>query len=69
MIFRNKKTKNLYKIKDKVINTTNAQDGQIMILYEPLNIHVDKDGNKLIFVREQNEFYEKFEEVDYSVIS
>lgn len=69
MIFRNKKTKNLYKIKDKVINTTNAQDGQIMILYEPLNINVDKDGNKLIFVREQNEFYEKFEEVDYSVIS
>jgi len=39
---------------DMIINTTNANDGQIMVIYT--------DGEKF-FVREITEFLEKFEKV------
>jgi hypothetical protein len=44
-----------YRILPDVINTTNDQDGQEMIVYE--------DDNKKRFAREKNEFYEKFSPV------
>ena len=52
-LVQNKKTKGVYQIINKeVINCTNAQDGQIMVIYT--------DGDKL-FARELNEFEEKFD--------
>lgn len=51
----NNKTKKIYDIlKVGVINSTNAQDGEEMVLYT--------DGNNL-FVREIKEFGEKFSPV------
>lgn len=42
-----------------VINCTNANDGQKMIAYQVEKL---EDGEEdLIFVREQKEFFEKFE--------
>ena len=58
MLYRNKKKGTLYKLIGTAINCTNAQDGQIMLIYEPV------EGEHLVFVRERNEFYEKFELVD-----
>lgn len=55
ILYRNKKTNKIYKIKDTAINTTNAQDGQKMIVYE------DEYGN--LYVREVSEFAIKFDEV------
>jgi len=47
------KTGNVYEILyEDIINATNAQDGQEMIMYK------NKDG--MIFVREKKEFFEKF---------
>jgi hypothetical protein len=56
-IFKNKKTGKLYDVctSDDIINTTNANDGQRMIIYT--------DGEKF-FVREIVEFCEKFERVN-----
>ena len=55
-VWKNKKNGKLYRILYySVINATNAQDGQKMVVYENM------EGQ--IFVREQKEFYEKFEEV------
>ena len=51
-IYKNKKKQTLYQVVGSCINCTNAQDGQNMILYT--------DG-KMMFVREEKEFYEKFE--------
>lgn len=58
MIWRNKKKGTLYKVVGKCINCTNAQDGQLMIMYESLG-----DDN-LTFVREEKEFIEKFEKFE-----
>ncbi|MDD5649030.1 MAG: hypothetical protein PHF86_01230 [Candidatus Nanoarchaeia archaeon] len=60
--FKHKKSGRIYEvISDKVINATNEQDGQQMILY----IGEKKDGSgKGTFVREAKEFYSKFEECD-----
>ena len=59
-IYRNKKNKKLYKVlKNNVINATNANDDDIMVLY----IVVD-DKRDLQFVREINEFCLKFEKVN-----
>ena len=56
--YRNKKKGTLYELlNDSVINCTNANDGQIMVMYKSL------DNPKLIFVREKQEFFVKFEEV------
>ena len=57
-IFTHLKTGNLYEmIRDDVRNCTNTNDDQIMVLYKR------PDFPDLIFVREKNEFYEKFEEI------
>ena len=53
--FRHNKTGNIYEvIREDIINCTNANSEQIMVLYQNPNI---KDK---IFVREKIEFYEKF---------
>ena len=48
-----KKTQEVYYIKDVATNTTNAQDGDIMVIYY--------NGRGQMFVREQFEFFEKFD--------
>ena len=55
-IYKNKKTGKLYQVGSgiKVINTTNDQDGQEMVMY------VDPKKPFQIFVREKKEFSEKF---------
>lgn len=56
--FRNIKNGNIYEvIREDIINCTNANDGDIMVLYKNNNIP-DK-----IFVREKKEFYIKFTEI------
>lgn len=63
-LYKNKKTGKIYRmLDDSIINTTNAQNGQKMIEYA-----LEKDFNSnfvtcQIFVREEKEFYEKFEEI------
>ena len=57
MIYKNKKKGTLYRLLGTAINCTNAQDGQIMFIYEP----IEQRDEHLVFVRERNEFYEKFE--------
>lgn len=52
LCYKHKKTGNLYWKVGECINATNANDGQQMVLYR------NADGMK--FVREVNEFYEKF---------
>lgn len=53
--YRHNKTGNIYEVlREDVINCTNANSEQIMVLYQNPNI---KDK---IFVREKSEFYEKF---------
>ena len=59
MVFKNKKKGTLYKLIGTAINCTNAQDGQIMLIYEP----IEQTNEHLVFVRERNEFYEKFEQI------
>ena len=56
--FKHLKTGNTYEmIRDDLKNCTNANDGQTMVLYK-------RDGfPDLIFVREKEEFYQKFEEI------
>jgi len=52
----NKKNKQPYRIlSNEIINATNEQDGQNMVLYK------DMRGN--LYVREKNEFNEKFTEM------
>jgi len=56
--YKNIKNGNFYEvIRDDVINCTNANDDQIMVMYKSL------DHPELLFVREKSEFYVKFEEV------
>ena len=52
LCYKHKKTGNLYWKVGECINATNANDGQPMIIYR----HADG----MMFVREVNEFYEKF---------
>jgi hypothetical protein len=55
-VYINNKTKEKYTIgPNDVINATNAQDGQIMTIY------VNKAGQH--FVREKEEFFEKFTKI------
>ena len=57
--YRNIKNGNLYEvIRDDVINCTNANDDQIMVMYKSL------EHPELLFVREKSEYYVKFEEVE-----
>ncbi len=56
--YRNIKNGNLYEvIREDVINCTNANDNQIMVMYKSL------DHPELLFVREKSEFFIKFEKV------
>ncbi len=53
--YRNNKNGNLYEvIRKDVINCTNANDDQIMVLYKSL------EHPEMLFVREINEFKIKF---------
>ncbi len=53
--YRNNKNGNLYEvIREDVINCTNANDDQIMVLYKSL------EHPEMLFVREINEFKIKF---------
>ncbi|MFH0757362.1 MAG: hypothetical protein V2B15_08755 [Bacteroidota bacterium] len=55
MVYINKATGQQYQVLQTVMNATNAQEGQRMILYTPL-------PSGLTYVMEMNEFYEKFKE-------
>ena len=56
--FRHLKTGNIYEmLRDDIINCTNANSEQVMVLYKS-DLHPDK-----LFVREINEFYEKFKPI------
>ncbi len=56
--YRNIKNGNLYElIREDVINCTNANDNQIMVMYKSI------DHPEILFVREKTEFYLKFEKV------
>lgn len=52
LCYKHKKTGNLYWKVGECINATNANDGQHMVLY--------RNADGMMFVREVNEFYEKF---------
>ena len=54
--YKHLKTGNIYEvIRDDVINCTNANDEQIMVLYK------SEKSPDLLFVREKTEFLQKFE--------
>ena len=54
--YKHLKTGNIYEvIRDDVLNCTNANDEQIMVLYKK------EQSPELLFVREKNEFLQKFE--------
>lgn len=53
-IYTNKKTGNLCMYKGKTINTTNDNDGQIMVMYSRIS-------DRKLFVKEEKEFFEEFE--------
>jgi len=56
MKYKNLKKGTVYEVlRTGVINCTNAQDGQKMVLYS---------NGELVFCREENEFYQKFEKID-----
>ncbi len=57
--WRNKKTGELYRVYGKALDVTNRRDNLKMIIYSP------KSNDNQTFVREESEFYEKFEEVPY----
>lgn len=59
MLFRNKKTGKMYDMLYKAIDCTNARDGTRVVVYRK---HEDYSG--VVFVRELEEFYEKFEIVN-----
>lgn len=59
MIYKHKKTGNLYELKDVAVNATNGvDDGKNMAYY------VKKDHPLMSFVRELTEFQEKFEPLE-----
>ena len=58
MKFRNKKTGVLYVLFAFAIDTTNERDGTQVVLY-----HKDSKRLKPFYVREYNEFFDKFEEI------
>lgn len=56
--FKNNKNQETYTmISDNIINATNSSDGQLMVLYS-------KHGK--FFVREKQEFFEKFTELKWN---
>jgi hypothetical protein len=56
MYYRNISNQKKYKLLNgQVVNSTNSQQGQIMCLY------IDEKGRK--YVREREEFFEKFQKI------
>jgi hypothetical protein len=55
MTYKNKKTGNLYRYLAMAVNATNTNDGELMVVYCPC------DNEHSIYVRNEAEFYEKFE--------
>ena len=54
--YKNIKNQNIYEvIREDVINCTNANDGEVMVLYK------SEKSPDLVFVREKSEFLQKFE--------
>jgi len=62
MKYEHLKTGHIYDVHSmKIINATNSADSQVMVLYEGEN----RDGTgRMQFVRELNEFLEKFKPVE-----
>lgn len=66
MIFKNslkvkhKKTGDIYNVIGTCINATNANDGDVMIIYQKITPNAS-----ITFVRERKEFLQKFESVTY----
>ena len=58
-IWKNNKNGNLYGVINTVINATNANDGQVMVLYTSLS----KTPTSL-YVRECGEFIQKFTKME-----
>lgn len=56
MLYKNNKTKELYKPIGHCINATNGQAMQVMVLYS--------DTNGKMFCREETEFYKKFTKIE-----
>ncbi len=55
-LYRNKKKQTLYRVLHRAVDCTNARDGTPVIVYTPV------EGEPLVFVRDEAEFLEKFEE-------
>ena len=59
MDYKNIKTGKIYDVvSEDTINATNAQDGQRMVAY--IGDKMDGSGKKAVYVREYDEFHEKF---------
>ena len=54
--YKNNKTDATYMVTSFAINTTNVQDGQIMVMYKSLGSAI----NNQLFVRHLDEFENKF---------
>lgn len=54
--YKHKKSGHIYSCVTRAINATNANDGQKMIVYY-------NPENKMWFVREESEFFKKFEKL------
>lgn len=63
-IWMNKKTRGIYNVIGKVINTTNEQDGQVMIRYQLQGTQLFHEPE---FVREESEFLLKFKPLQVSI--
>ena len=55
-VWKNKKNQKMYVVLGRMINATNAQDGQLMVRYRPVPY---EDGAE--YCRSREEFLEKFE--------
>ena len=60
-LWKHTKTSNLYVIFYLATNCTNAQDGQSMVIYRRSNPNLSSDISFKYFVRELEEFKQKFE--------
>lgn len=57
MKYRNKKNKHIYVMLYQAVDCTNARDGTLVVVYR------HESNQNQIFVRDADEFYEKFEPV------
>ena len=56
-IFRNKKNNNLYEVLNTLPDYTNSREGQWAVIYQQI------DNPHVMGIREEQEFHQKFEEV------